>query len=314
MLAVYLIVPGYVFDKTPYAGNNYHNPYSNWNDYPLVEIIADGNYLNVANTQNRLYLSALDFASPVYVLDTSMQQQMGKFFLGYSKNDVQYLISKYEKNHDNASIVLKPGKLSGNDFIPFKGINLIQLSDSKDEAYWDSLLSDGQPVFAYADAVSGFSKNLVDGSGLSAADMLKALNNGRNLMAFSSRDLADTSIVEIPVIRKIEWRQNTIHIDLSQPAEIHLIASGFRLDTIAQSLHLKLIDQDWLRFKVDFKKDSITYISNPFFRYEGATIEPYINKPDNLRSIFYNLAWLIGIVLLNYLINKFRHAFIYSRN
>jgi hypothetical protein len=82
---------------------------------------------------------------------------------------------------------------------------------------------------------------------------------------------------------------------------------------MAQSLHLKLIDQDWLRFKVDFKKDSITYISNPFFRHDGATIEPYINKPDNLRSIFYNLAWLIGIVLLNYLINKFTDAFIYSR-
>jgi hypothetical protein len=155
---------------------------------------------------------------------------------------------------------------------------------------------------------------MIYGADITPAGILTALKNGRNLMVFSSRILTDTSIVKIPVIRKIKWQQNTIYLDLSQPADIHIIASGFKLDTLAQSLHLKFFDQDWFRFKVDFTKDSITYISNPIFRNDGATLLPGKIKSNNLRSIFYNLAWLIGIALSNFFINKFRHAFIYSRN
>jgi hypothetical protein len=312
LLAIYLIVPGYNFDKTAYTGNNYYNPYANWNDNPLTEIYAESNSLTTNNYL--LFLSPLDFASPIYSLDTVVQKQMGKFFLGYSKNDIQYLISKYKRNNPGSTIVIKPKRLPSKDFVSYKGLNLMQLTDSSDVAYWDTLLNNGQPVFAYADAMSGFSKNLVDGTDITPFGILKALKNGRNLMVFSSRNLTDTNIVKLPVIRNIKWQQNTIHIDLSQPANIHIIASGFKLDTLAQALHLKFFDQDWFRFKVDFKKEGISYVSNPVFRYEGSTFEPPANKPDNLRSIFYNLAWLIGIVLLNFIINKFRRAFIYSRN
>jgi len=314
LAAIYLLVPGYTFEKTPYSGNNYYNPYLNWNDNPLTEIIAEENSLIESTKNDPLYLSVLDFAAPVYVLDTLLKQHIGRFFLGYSMHDVQYLVMNYRKNHKNSTLVLKSTKLTSNSFTSVNGINLIQLSDSNDEAYWDTLLNNGQPVFAYADAVTGFSKNLVNASDLTSGGLLNALKNGKNLMVFSRGNLADKTRTKIPVIRKIEWHQSTIHIDLSQPANISLISSGFRLDTMAQSLHLKLIDQDWMRFKINFKNDSVTYISNPVFRFDGTSIEPHTLKPDNLRSIFYNLTWLIGIVLFNLIINKFRRTFIYARN
>lgn len=306
-------MPGYTFEKEPYFGNNYYNPYSDWNDKPLTEILFKENEISDEEKNNQLFLSPLDFSSPVYALDTVSHQQIGKFFLGYSVHDVQYLISNYRKNIKDPILLLKPNKLSSENYTAFKGVNLLQISNNSDEAFWDTLLNYGRPVFAIAEAETGYSGNLVAASTSSVDGILNALKIGQNLMVFSNKNFYDSSISKIPVVRKIEWKQNTVHIDLSEPANISLITSGFRLDTLSQSLHLKLIDQDWMRFKVAFEKTNITYISNPIFRFEGDFKKLNTIKGNNLRSIFYNLAWLIGIVLFNLLIYKFRKAIIIKK-
>lgn len=313
LAAVYLIVPGYTYDKELYLGNEYYNPYSGWKDKPLTEILINGSTISDKEKNNQLFLSPLNFAAPVYALDTLLHQQMGMFFLGYSMNDIQYVISDFRKKKQDPIILLKQNKLPSDSYTAFKGINLIQLSSSADEAYWDTLLNYSRPVFAIADAESGYSGNLVAALTPTAKGILNALKSGQNLMVFSNKNLADSGINKIPVVRKIEWNQNMVHLDLSEPAEISLITSGFRLDTISQSLHLKLIDQDWMRFKVSFKEAEITYISNPIFRFEGDFIGPSTIKGDNLRSIFYNLAWLISIVLINLLVNNLRRTYIFKR-
>ena len=313
LAAVYLIVPGYTFEKEDYYGNDYYNPYSGWKDKPLTTILFKGNTISDEGIINQLILSPLNFNAPVYDLDTMLHQQLGKFFMGYSSHDIQYLISDYRKKKQDPVILIKPIKLPPENFTAFKGVNLIQLSSSADEAYWDTLLNYGRPVFAIATADSGYSGNLVAAPTPTANGILKAIKNGRNLMVFSNQNLADSNIRKIPVIRKIEWHQNTVHLDLSEPAEISLITSGFRLDTLSQSLNLKLIDQDWMRFKVVFKDAEIIYISNPIFRFEGTFNEQHTIKGDNLRSIFYNLAWLIGIVLINLIVYKFRQTFIIKK-
>ena len=305
-------MPGYTFEKELYLGNDYYNPYSGWKDMPLTEILFNGNTISDEDN-NHLFLSPLNFAAPVYALDTLSHRQMGKFFLGYSINDIQYIISDYRKKHQNPLILLKPNNLPAENYTAFKGVNLIQMSNSKDEAYWDTLLNYGRPAFAIADAESGYSRNLVAALTSTAGGILNAFKSGQNLMVFSNKNLADSGIIKIPVVRKIEWSQNMVHLDLSEPAEISLITSGFRLDTLSQSLHLKLIDQDWMRFKVAFKEAGITYISNPIFKFEGNYNEPHTIKGDNLRSIFYNLAWLIGIVLINLLVNNLRQTYIIKR-
>ncbi len=309
LAAVYLIVPGYTFEKGVYYGTDYYNPYSDWKNKPLTEIFFEENTISDKNKNNQLFLSPLNFGAPIYALDTLLHRQMGKFFLGYSDHDIQYLISDFRKKEQDPIILLKPNKLPGENYTAFKGVNLIQLSNNDDEAYWDTLLNYGYPTFAIANAEKGFSSNLVAATTPTANGILKALKNGQNLMVFSNENLTDSGISKIPVVRKIEWHQNTVHLDLSEPADISLITSGFRLDTISQSLHIKLIDQDWMRFKVEFKKAKITYISNPIFRFEGNFNDPAIIKGDNLRSIFYNLVWLIGIVLINLIIFKFRQYF-----
>jgi len=313
LAGVYLIVPGYTFEKEAYYGNDYYNPYSEWKNKPLTEIHFKGITISDEENNNELFLSPLNFAAPVYALDTLSHKQMGKFFMGYSVHDIQYLISDFRKKQPDPVILLKPNKLPPENYTAFNGINLIQLSNSLDEAYWDTLLNYGRPVFAIANAESGYSGNLAAASTPTAEGVLTAIKNGQNLMVFSNQNLADTGVSKIPVVRKIEWHQNTVHIDLSEPAEISLITSGFRLDTLSQSLHLKLIDQDWMRFKVAFKEAEITYISNPIFRFEGDFNEPHTIKGNNLRSIFYNLAWLIGIVLINLMVFKFRRTCIIKK-
>lgn len=306
LASVYLIVPGYTFEKEAYYGNDYYNPYSDWNDKPLTEILFKENEISDKESNNQMFLSPLDFSSPIYALDTISHQQVGKFFLGYSVHDVQYLVSDYRKNQMDPIILLKPNKLPSDNYTAFKGVDLIQLSNNSDEAYWDTLLNYGRPVFAIADTETGYSGNLVAASASTVDGILNAIKYGQNLMVFSNKNFYDSSISKIPVVRKIEWQQNTVHIDLSEPANISLITSGFRLDTLSQSLHLKLIDQDWMRFKVTFIESGITYVSNPIFRYESNFKEIHPIKGNNLRSIFYNLLWLIGIVLLNLLLFKIR--------
>lgn len=313
LASVYLIVPGYTFEREPYYGSEYYNPYSDWKNKPLTEILSDGKTIYDTEKNNQLFLSPLNFAAPIYALDTISHQQMGKFFLGYSVHDIQYLISDFRKRQSDPILLLKPNKLSSETYTAFKGVNLIQLSDGFDEAYWDTLLNYGRPVFAIAETESGYSGNMVAASSSTAEGILKAVKDGQNLMFFSNRNLYDSDISKIPVIRKIEWHQNTVHLDLSEPANISLITSGFMLDTLSQSLHLKLIDQNWMRFKVVFKEAEITYISNPIFRFEDEFNEQRTIKANNLRSIFYNLVWLIGLVLANLLVYKFRRSFIIKK-
>ena len=309
LAAIYLIVPGYTFEKEAYYGNDYYNPYSEWKNKPLTEISFDGITISDKEKNNQLILSPLNFSAPIYALDTILHRQMGTFFLGYSVHDIQYLISDFRKEHKDPTLLLKPNNLPAENYTAFKGVNLIQISNVTDEAYWDTLLNFGRPVFAIANAEIGYSGNLVAASTSTPNGILNALKDGQNLMVFSNKNLYDSVISKIPVVRKIEWQQNTVHLDLSEPANISLITSGFKLDTLSQSLHLKLIDQDWMRFKVDFKEAEITYISNPIFRIEGDFNEDHIIKGNNLRSIFYNLAWLIGIVLINLVLYKFRRSF-----
>lgn len=269
-----------------------------------------GNTVFDQSKTDQLFLSPLDFKLPVYQLDTVEHYRSGKFFLGYSSHTIQYLISNLNKNQVNPVIVVKPSRLSNNKKVAFKGINLIQLSSYQDIAYWDTLLNYGRPVFAIANIDSGYSTNLVAATSQKAEDILKALTNGQNLMVVSDKNLSDSTLHKIPVIRNISWQHGTINLDLSAPGEISLITSGFNLDTISQSLHLRLINQDWARFKVVFSEDNITYISNPIFKYDGNAIKPPTIKANNYKSIFYNLAWLISIVLCNLLVNKFRRTLI----
>lgn len=313
-LAIYLIVPGYTFEKSPFSGNHYYNPYSNWNDNPLTEIVVTGNQFINNSGHAVLHLSPLDFGAPVYALDTVSHTHLGRFFWGYSFHDIQYLISNYRKNHPHATTAMKSDKLPSDNFSAIKGLNMLELTHENDEAYWDTLLNYGRHTFAYAKAKKGFSENLISGAHLSSTEVLKTIKLGKNLMVFSNKNLTDTSIIELPVVRKIEWQQSTIQIDLSKAAKVSLITKGFRLDTLTQSLHLKLIDQDWVRFKINFYEDGITYISNPFFRYDQTLIEPNTIKSNNLRSIFFNLAWLIGIIMINIMVNRLRHTYIYKRN
>lgn len=306
LAAVYLIVPGYIFEKEAYYGNQYYNPYSEWKNKPLTEIQFDGYSIADKEKNNNFYLSPLNFAAPIYALDSVSHKRMGKFFLGYSMHDIQYLISDYRKKQKDPILLLKSNKLPSENYTAFKGVDLIQLRNSTDDAYWDTLLNYGRPVFAIADAKKGYSGNLVAAPTPNADGILKAIKNGQNLMVFSDKNIFDSGISKIPVVRKIEWLQNTVNIDLSEPGYINLIASGFNLDTLSQSLHLKLLEQNWMRFKVTFKESGITYVSNPIFRYESNFNELHPIKGNNLRSIFYNLVWLIGIVLINLLLFNIR--------
>ena len=309
VLLVYLLVPGYSFEKEYFDGDNYFNPYEHWNDNPAIRIIYTGNKFSDENGRNLLYSSAVDLKAPVYLLDTVPRFFTAKFFAGYSKNTIQYLIFKQLKDNPDAAVLLKPASvISG--YTPFKGLSLIKISDSLDENYLDTLLDYGRPVFAMASRNEGYTANLVSNANEKPADLLAALKNGRNLMVFSDDNPFTGSQSSIPVIHSIEWKRDVIHLDLSEPGEISLIASGFRLDTLARNLALRIIGQDWIRFKVKFQKKNITYLSNAIIRTGDEIPKLRDIKSDNLRTIFINLIWLVAIVLFNLVLNRIRQKII----
>ena len=303
LAAVYLLVPSYHFTKNDFSGISYYNPYVNWQDKPLQAIKIDSNQ----SVQNNLIFSPLDFAAPVYILDTVSHIKTGRFFFGYSPNDIQYLVKKERKDSESRILVIKQLESKMFGAKPIKGVNLLFLSGIENEIYWDTLLSYGQPVFGLAVESANFhALNFVTSSKENTNDIIKSLGKGENLMAFSPIDILDTSLRKIPVMRSIEWKNQTIHLDLSEAGEISLIASGFQLDTLSQSLNIKLINQDWVRFKIRFHNPEIIYVSNPIFRNTGGEIKLHEASVNNVSTLFLNFLWLVGLILINRLMNKMR--------
>ncbi len=284
-----------------------YSPYENWEQSPVRIMRVNNGVLSSALSDNSLHFFNYLADGSLLLLDSLQSSFTSPFFLGHSINDIQFLIKRSKKEtilFNSAEIVpLRRSQL--------RGVSMQLINSEIDLAFLDQSLNAGIPMMLVAgEGSSNFQFNQIMTSTGSAADCMNALLGGRNLIVVSKEDVFSADVERIPVIRNIEWKNDELTIDLSKKGNIQVVSSGFTLDTLSQNLHLKINHANWFRFKVDFKDEVISYISNPFFRYSQNPFKMTYPKANNQLTIFINLSWLITIFLLNYFINKFRRKYL----
>ena len=304
LLGIYLIVPFYENNISNWKGQDIYSPYKNWKQNPLNIVQFKNNLLTGSKPDSILQLYPFYNQSDIILIDSIDHSLISPFILGHSENDLQYLINKSDTN-------LLLAYASNSDFeTPLKGIQVQMISKENDLEKLDKELELGLAMTLLADeSDSKYSYNMLLSRSNSASDCLNAIKKGENLIVFSDQEIFYSSLKKIPVIRKIEWKNNELNLDLSQKGNISIVSSEFQLDTLSSRLKLKIKDSDWFRFSVIFEKEGISYFSNPFFKYSHSTFEVPKAKTNNQLTIFLNLSWLIVIILLNTFLNRLRKRY-----
>lgn len=306
-LAIYLIVPVYDLSPSKIWGRNVHSPYTNWKQNPLTQVrIIDGE----VKTSDSIHLSLYSFKGikDLYVIDSVESSTYNPFLIGRSIDDIQYLVRKSQDKIlvSNASISKK-----GIERSTLKGIDLLAINELSDLAILDMHLNRGHKLSLIAAEQEGlFAYNQLISLTNKKSDILASIGSGKNLILLSSSDLNENKLDKIPVVREIRWEDPELYLDLSEIGRIQILSSDYSIDTLSHSLKVKLPNVAWFRFQVDFSTEGFYYISNPYFRYENEAFEPVSIKANNQLTIFTNLSWLIGIILLNLLINAIRKHFL----
>lgn len=308
LLSIYLLVPVYNFSPSSFGGSEIYSPYENWKQFPLQTLQLSDEYIKGTDPEKILRINPFLDSENLYSLDKSENTFYSPFLLGHSQNDLQYLVKKKgsEKN-----LVFKLDNTSPSFNFELRGIRLLLLDNDSLSSVINTILDQGNPTAIIATSNSShYAYNLVMSANANPISNLEALKKGNNLLVFSKEEIFNEEIDQIPVIRTIEWKDNTLKIDLSEKGEINIISSGFSMDTLVSNISLKLNNPNWFRFEVRFPKDHITYLSNPFFRYSAAPFDVIYPKTNNQLTIFINLSWLIGIILLNLGINRIRKKYL----
>lgn len=308
VLGIYLIVPIYGPLKNKIQGDSIYSPYEGWEKSPLNVIHIEESYFIGTVPDSTLLISPFTGHDNVLILDSVSKNYLNPFLFGQSTNDIQFLLKKYDIG--DKSIYSSRSTVEDSTFI-LDGISMQLVESQSDFDFIDKNLNNGIPLFALAgDQDSIFSFNLLMTSTPSVKESLFAIKEGRNLLAFSKNKNFLMDMEKIPVIRNIQWKNNTLKIDLSEKGTIRVISSGFKLDTLSNNLSLKLNNPKWFRFEVDFPEDEINYRSNPFYRYSTTPFSTSYPKAKNQLTIFINLSWLIVIILINILINRLRMKYL----
>lgn len=307
-LSIYLLVPVYTFSTNTFVGDAIYSPYDNWRQVPLQTLQLKGSHIVGTQPDSLIVLNPFLPHKNIYLIDTLKENYFSPFLLGHSRNDIQFLLKRYGVTNTLLCRV-EPG--SSNDLSTFKGIGLYVIDNDSISSHIDAFLENGNPAAFIADqGENGYAYNLVMASSPNPTENLEAILAGRNLLVFSKQEIFREGIDKIPVIRTIEWENNTLKLDLSEKGEVRIISPGISLDTLVDNISLSINNPLWFRFEVRFPKEDISYISNAFFKYTDQAFDFRFPKTNNQLTIFINLSWLIGMILLNIGLNRFRKRYL----
>jgi len=272
---------------------------------PLSSVNIKNGSLYGTNPDSIISLSRFLNQNDILIMDSLKADLYTPFLLGHSRQDLQFLIKRSELSDQ---LISNSTEVGSGIQVPLTGVRMQLIQSELDLSQLDKSLNKGlTKVILASENDSTFAYNLLNAESGSPAECMKALKEGKNLLVFSKEDLYKADVEKIPVIRKIDWKNGMLSLDLSELGEIRIISSGFTLDTLTKNLNLKINNASWFRFEVYFKKEGLCYHSNPFFKYHEAPFTVSFPKANNQLTIFFNLSWLLGIVLLNLLITRLRN-------
>lgn len=301
LTSVYLLVPVYQFTPTEHSGSLYHNPYENWERKPLTSLYNTQSFLTNDSEDTLFTFESLDRRTPLWIPLVDNAPTLRTFYLGYSRSTLQYLINHRKSEYPHDPIIYRPSDNPDLGQPPLYGIDLMEIKAFEDQQLYKFHLKNGRVINGIARAENTVCENRVPYS-KSVSEQLVHIKNGSNLMVFYASNKNDSLNKHMPAIRRFEWKNQVFSIDLSQKGDIRINASDFVLDTTCQNLSIKMTSPAWFYFSVTFPDEGLHFLSNPIFKIKSDGFSNDLPKPDNRLTVFVNLVWLLGIIMINYLL------------
>lgn len=237
----------------------------------------------------------------------------------------QFVIDQLKKDTAVLIAIVHPGyrkALSNHDFKYLSNYNCLEIANHERlfNEFYDTVLSNGHPVFVMADDDShklndikevGISFNLINADPVRDS-VLKALRTGRsvavkfNVSPYKTSEEKRAALAKLPEISNIIFKSDTLSVILNQPVKtIRFISQGgYEKVLISDSSKGSCIfgPQDtYIRTEIECY-DGTIYFLNPLFRWDGIRLTYYSHSFNALktwvwRSVFIGLLVMVIIIL-----------------
>jgi hypothetical protein len=248
----------------------------------------------------------------------------------------QFVINQLKKDTAVLIAIVHPGyrkALSNHDFKYLSNYNWLEIANHERlfTEFYDTVLSNGHPVFVMADDDShklsdikevGISFNLINTDPLKDS-VLKALKTGRsvavkfNVSPYKTSEEKRAALAKLPEISDIIFKNDTLSVILNQPVKtIRFIGQGgWDKTTISDSSKgsVNFGPQDtYIRTEIECY-DGTMYFLNPLIRWDGVRLTYYTPSFNVLetwvwRSVLIIIALIIFVIIIPNIHTKTKNA------
>jgi hypothetical protein len=170
------------------------------------------------------------------------------------------------------------------------------------QSYYDTILSEGHPVFLIADDDSHEMDNIKEicssfnliNTDLVRDSVLKSIRTGRsvgvkfNLSSFKTNQEKKAALLKLPRISSITFKNDSLSVSLSKEVRtIKFIGQHGRekrrIENCSTGTYLFSASDTYIRTEIE-GYDGTIYFLNPFFRYNGINMPEYVPKRNILKT------------------------------
>jgi len=181
-------------------------------------------------------------------------------------------------------------------------------------SYYDTVLSEGHPVFLIADDDAHEMDNIKDicssfnliNTDLVRDSVLKSLRTGRsvgvkfNISSFKTNQEKKAALLNLPGISSIAFKNDSITVRLSKDVRtIKFIGQHGRekrrSENCSTGTYLFSASDTYIRTEIE-GYDGTIYLLNPFFRYNGTNMPEYVPKRNILKTWGYRSSAIVLLV------------------
>ena len=230
----------------------------------------------------------------------------------------QFVIDRLKKDRSSIISIVHPMYRKAYSFKDIKYLSNYEILEIANHdrlflPYYDTILSEGHPIFLIADDDAHEMDNIEDvcssfnliNTDLVRDSVLKALRTGRsvgvkfNISSFKTNQEKKAALLNLPRITSIAFKNDSIAVRLSKDVKtIQFIGQHGSpkrsLENCSTGSYLFSASDTYIRTEIE-GYDGTIYLLNPFFRYNGTSMPEYIPERNILKT------WVCrssGIVLL----------------
>lgn len=310
------------FENTEKTGRSLHDLDSLYRyfGYSIISL-SNYQYINLYENKNEWFVPVYEHGFQYYknhqLVLNAKKVNWQDFPFRQTLNNKQFIIDQLKKDKTVIVSIVHPiyrEAYSLNDFKYLSNYNLLEIANHEClfTACYDTILSEGHPVFIMADDDGHNLTNIKDNCSsfnLINTDMIRdsilnALRSGCsvgvkfNINSFKTNKEKKAALLKLPEINSITFKNYTLSVSLNQSVKIIKFigqhgAVRKRITNSATGDYLFTKQDTYIRTEI-VCLDSTIYFLNPVFRYEGGKLSEYVP----LINVFKTWVWRIAILVV----------------